>query len=494
MQSVINLKGLIIGCLIFYTASRVQSASFHQSIAENIQSIMDPLVATNNYAGNVVVLQNDSILFQQSYGNSDEGHQLENNRNTKFMLASASMIFTSAAIMKLVDERRMSLADKVDNFFPEFKNGDRITVHHMLAQRSGIPAWDAGWAVENLNRDKPHTTSQLMEYFEGDDLVFEPGSNYAHGRSEYILLAAIVEQVSGLPFGDYLEQAIFKPLGMHSSGHISNLMSASDIPNLANGYTEKGFTDVEPAPAIHWSVKTGHASIYSTVDDLARFAQAVLNRKLLSRQAWEQTLTDYGSHAGYGWFLNAHNNHTRYQVNGRSPGFASYFGIYPDDDLVVIMLSNRYVSLPYFVGPELAAAALGDSFEVLNLSIDNIPKELAKKYTGHYSMGANFYRPHGTVKIRYRNGRLYSGAYPLIPVMGENGDVIAFIHRHYWSRLEFGEDSRGGTILHFDDHRGTKQGFVNEWKWVILSAMLALGATYAIWKWKFQHRNKKANS
>jgi len=72
----------------------------------------------------------------------------------------------------------------VCRFFPEYKNGEQITIHHMLAQRSGIPALDAGLSTFNLKRNKPHTTTELIEYFKDDKLLFEPGSNYSHGRTE----------------------------------------------------------------------------------------------------------------------------------------------------------------------------------------------------------------------------------------------------------------------------------------------------------------------
>ncbi len=452
------------------------------SLTDKVNSIMEPLANSNNYGGSVLIVKDGKEWFSKSYGNQDEENNIANSEETKYMLASASMIFTSAAIMKLVDDGKLSLSDKISDFFPEFRNGDQITIHHMLAQRSGIPAWDSGIRLANFNRKQPHTTERLMSYFDNDDLIFEPGSKYAHGRSEYIVLAAIVEKVTDQTFEAYLAQSIFKPLGMNNSGHYAHTMTDEDIPGLAKGYTEKGFTDVTVAPGIHWSVKTGHASVYSTVGDLKKFAEAVLENKLLSESSWEAILTDYGSSVGYGWFLNPQGDHKRYQMNGRSPGFSTYFGIYPDENLVVIMLSNRYVSLPFFVGPELASAALGDAYEVLKLSIQDVDPKLANRITGRYKMGSDFYRPNGVVTIKYRNGKMYSGSYPLIPVLGEDGKITAFIHRHYWSRLTFSEDENGQIKLQFDDYSGQKQGLIEQWKWWFLGLGLLSTLLYLITK------------
>lgn len=466
--------------LFLYLANQISgiAQSLH-SPDSHLHEIMAPIVATNNYAGNVLILHRDSVIFSKSYGMMDEEKQLPNTLNTQYMLASTSMVFTSAAIMKLVETGQLSLSDKLSRFFPNHQYGDQITIHHMLAQRSGIPAWDGGWKIENFNRKKPHSIEKLMSYFMDEDLLFEPGSRYAHGRSEYILLAAIIEQVTGQTFGEYLRHSIFTPLGMHNSGHYSQKMTDTDLAFLAKGYTERGFYDVESAPEIHWSVKTGHASIYSTVEDLRIFSRAILHQELLSPESWGKIMTDYGQFAGYGWFLNPQNTRIRYQMNGRSPGFSSYFGIYPEDNLVVIMLSNRYVSLPHFIGPELASATLGGRYETLNLSLTAVDKELASRIVGQYQMGPNFYRPNGTVKIKYSNGKLYAGSYPLIPILTDEG-ITSFIHRHYWSRLTFTEAS-GDIQLFFDQYSGIKQSFFQEWKWIMAIALLTIALLAFIW-------------
>ena len=481
-----KLIWLLFFCFSYSISVFAQSVTTENntSVSGKVNSIMNPLVSSNNYAGNVLIIKKGSTIFSESYGMMDEENQLENSKEIKFFLASASMIFTSAAIMKLVDEGRISTTDNLAKFFPNYKNGDQITIHHMLAQRSGIPAWDGGMRIANFNRNKPHTTAELIEYFKDDELLFEPGSDYSHGRSEYILLVAIIEKISRQSFEDYLRESIFEPLSMHNSGHYSSLMTDDDIPSLANGYMEKGFTDVTAAPKIHWSVKTGHASIYSTVEDMRKFADAVLNKELLSKESWDAILTNHGNGVGYGWFLSPQEDHKRFQMNGRSPGFSSYFGIYPDDDLIVIMLSNRYVSLPFFIGPKLAAAVLGDTYESLKLTTQEVDKSFAKRITGHYKMGPHFYRPNGTVKIKYKNGKVYSGSYPLIPVLDDEGTITGFVHRHYWSRLEFATDQNGKTTLHFDNFKGQKQGFINEWKWVILGTILVVLLVYFIWNRK----------
>ncbi len=164
-----------------------------------------------------------------------------------------------------------------------------------------------------------------------------------------------------------------------------------------------------------WSSKTGHASIYSTTGDLHKFAVAIQERKLLSEGAWNKIFTDYGSHWGYGWSVSPQDGYKRHQINGRSPGFSSYFGIYPNENLIVIMLSNIYISLPYFVGPSIAAIAMGENYEQLNLSTDPMATQFANEVIGSYRF-EDFYRPGGAVKISFKDGILYSDGNALIPV------------------------------------------------------------------------------
>lgn len=150
----------------------------------------------------------------------------------------------------------------------------------------------------------PQTTESLINYFTDNDLLFSPNEKYSHGRSEYIMLANIIEKVSGKSFGRFLKDEIFKPLGMFQTGHYKS--GEEPIYDLATGYMPKDLYDVEPAVKINWSSKTGHASIYSTVGDLNKFGVAILNNKILTQDSWKRIFTDYGNQVGYGYFIRPH--------------------------------------------------------------------------------------------------------------------------------------------------------------------------------------------
>lgn len=366
------------------------------------------------------------------------------------------MIFTSAAILKLDQDGKLSINDTLSNYFPEYKNAGNMTLHHMLSQRSGIPAigYDGSINYDSITM-LSQSTATLFDYFKDYELLFPPGSKYNHGRSEYILLAAIVERVSGKSFGDFLRDEIFEPLDMHDTGHYRDKQEL--VENLSVGYTPKDLYDVEPVTPIDWSSKSGHASIYSTSADLRKFGNAILNNNLLNKESWDLIFNDYGNQVGYGWFIRPHLNRTRFQMNGRSPGFSSYFAIYPEEKLSIVVLSNNYISLPANIGMSIAAIVLKEPYEVLNLSNAKISTEIRNKILGKYQFDAKFYVPNYTLEVRSEEGNLICDWGGFIPIDKGELNITNYILRTFWSSIQFIWNESGEIVeMNFDGHRGIK--------------------------------------
>lgn len=415
-----------------------------------------PYVQTNNYSGSVLVVQKGKVLFSKAYGQMNRSYNLPNTSQTKFFLASASMIFTSAAIMKLAEEKKLSLDDPVAKYFPNYKQGKRLTLHHLLSQRSGIPAIGENQKVDYDSITKfQHSPEQLIHYVEEDSLLFAPGSKYNHGRTDYIVLAAIIEKITGKLFGTYLKESIFNPLKMTNTGHSTG--EKEIVSNLANGYSAVGHYEVENAYQINWTSKTGHGSIYSNTEDLYKFATAISENQFLSKESWQKIFIDYGDNVGYGWFIRDHLDRKRVQMNGRSPGFSSYFAIYPDDQLTVIVLSNNYISLPATLGLQLAALALKKPVTQTILTKKAIAPEQASQLVGKYQFGPDFYLKDFTMEVSYQNGNLSCSWGALIPVADATKPGTRFIQRTYWSDVEFTRNSAGeiDTML-VDGRKGIK--------------------------------------
>jgi CubicO group peptidase (beta-lactamase class C family) len=176
------------------------------------------------------------------------------------------------AILQLEEQGRLSVSDSVARFVPDFLNGDRIKLEHLLTHTSGIPNVNDLPDYDTFARS-PHTVEQLVAKFSSLPLDFQPGSDYHYSNSNYNLLALILEKVSGENYGDYVRKHILDQAGMQNTGHDGEALRLISI--VASGYEPAGINSYEKAPYLDWSNKTGNGSLYSTVDDLYRFDRAL---------------------------------------------------------------------------------------------------------------------------------------------------------------------------------------------------------------------------
>ena len=167
--------------------------------------------------------------------------------------------------------------------------------------------------------------------------------------------------------------------------------------------------------------------------------------------------TDYGDQEGFAWFLKPEHNRDRVHMNGRFPGFSSDFAIYPKEKLVVVVLSNNYISVPSAMGTMIAEAVLGEKYEPLKLSDTKLNESFAKKLVGTYKFGEKFYQPNFALSVRYDNGYLVTPWGGFIPIDKGDKNFKEYILRPYWSSIRFVENSNGEiTEMIFDEHKGTK--------------------------------------
>jgi len=203
-------------------------------LSRSLREVIDPIANSNNYAGSLVVQKDGKDIFKSSYGLAELESKIGHTSQTKFFLASVSAMFTAAAVMKLVDQGKLSLEDKLSKFVPGIKNGDKMTIHILLTERSGLPRIGSQGNVDyTVLTESKQSIDDLIGHIKELEPVFQPGEKYEHSRSSYILLARVIEKTSGMPFGDYLREEIFKPLGMKNSGHFSERDEIGKIPNLA---------------------------------------------------------------------------------------------------------------------------------------------------------------------------------------------------------------------------------------------------------------------
>ena len=413
-----------------------QATSAHDEIA----AYLDPYVRSNNFSGSILVVKSGRVLFRNSYGPSGLPDGAPNSVNTRFHVASLSMQFTAAAVMRLVEQGKLSLDTKVSELVADVPNGEKITVRELLQSNSGLPdANDMPGYDDLLNAHQ--TPESLVQFIRGQPPRFEPGGeSQGEEHSAYNLLALIAERVSGLPFKEVVRHEVFAPLRMRDSGIDDDSPIAGRV---ALGHVENGAVALQAAPRFHWSAKTGNGSAYSTVDDERRWLEGFLGNRFLSA-AHRQTMLNCCDN-GYGWEqIDDPRFHERYYfMNGEAPGFASTIIYMPRLHAEIVILSNLKITVPRAIAFDLAAMLEGVEYQRLELRAAPLTTDEMSHVLGNYTFGADFYRSNATLQLA-------AGAAGLILRWpgGPNSPVLVvddhhFIDRHYWARFSVTDDQNG---------------------------------------------------
>ncbi len=185
--------------------------------SEKAAALLDGLIQTNDPGLAVLVAQDGKILFENGYGLADRAHDVPVIPQTTFRIGSMTKQFTASAILKLQEEGKLSVNDKLSKYIPDFPRGDEVTLRHLLTHTSGIHSYTE--IPGFLNRvTNATTTAAIIESMKKDPYDFDPGAKWRYDNSGYVLLGYIVEKVSGQSYGDFLRENFFQPLGMTNTG------------------------------------------------------------------------------------------------------------------------------------------------------------------------------------------------------------------------------------------------------------------------------------
>jgi D-alanyl-D-alanine carboxypeptidase len=411
------------------------------SLDARIDAYIKPFVQGGNFSGAILLARAGKPLVSRGYGKANYELDVANTPRTRFHIASVSKPFTAAAVLLLETQGRLKVSDPIARFIPDFPRGQSTTLLHLLTHTSGIADINAApiYAAESM---KPHTPIDLVNLIRGLDPTSAPGERYAYSNSNYNLLAYVIERASGRPYGEFLHDAVFAPLGMADTGHDGNAQAL--IADRAAGYVPEGLAGFGNAPWFDWSTKTGNGSLYSTTADLLKFDQALYADRLLPKGAIERIL-GAGQGNVFGWFVNDRLGRRCMAANGRSPGFTATLQRYIDDQVTVIVLANTYSTASQApIAADLAALALG---ETVAPPADLVPISVAEPalaaFEGTYAGGDDFFFPGATLTVTRRAGYLMmhwstQADSTLVPVAPDT-----FLDRSFWARVRFMRDADG---------------------------------------------------
>jgi CubicO group peptidase (beta-lactamase class C family) len=290
----------------------------------------------------VAVFSNSELLFSKGYGLADLEKNIGIDSRTNFRLASVTKQFTAMCILILIEQGKLSLENKLSDYFPYFPSyADKITIEHLLQHTSGLLAYED--YIDDTVTVQLKDTDVLEIVMARDSTYFEPGSQHRYSNSGYAILAKIIENISGKSFAVYLEDNIFDPVGM--TGTVAFEQGISEVSNRAFGYhdTDSGmvFSDQSRTSAV-----LGDGGIYTSVTDMQKWDRALSSYQLISKEfqdkAWSKGTTTEGEviDYGYGWRLDEYDNRvTRYHTGGTC-GFSNVYFRFPENEISVLVLIN----------------------------------------------------------------------------------------------------------------------------------------------------------
>ena len=364
------MKKLKILCFTIFIISVVFSATGQNiDFKTQIDEYVKTYVKNGDFSGNILIAKDNKILFNQSYGKASYELNVPMQKNYKFRIASVSKTFTAAAIVLLNKNGMLSYSDKLSKYIPDFIQADSITIQELLLHQSGIADIDYDtYALDNLS------LKEIINSIKNKPLYFKPGTQSRYSNSGYLILAEIIEKVSGMNYNQFLNKYIFEKLGMTNTGIdykgkiIANKATGYSIGTGANGIASASWYDI--------NLETGSGSLYSTTYDLLKWLQAIKNKSL-----FDITSLPYP----FGWGKRDYfKNRNSIEQSGFLNGYSSYIGLYPSENLFIIALSNISSNFNEQSGRDLAAIYFKEKYNLPEVR-KNITQINLDIYTGAYS-------------------------------------------------------------------------------------------------------------
>ena len=356
------LAAIVVACVVLAGCGGHPGTANDRSdaaLASGVEAFAAGLAARDEFSGVVLVARHGRRIVRRGYGLADRQTGRPNSPETPFVLSSVSKMFTAVTVAKLVERKQLSFDATIGSLLPDYPSAEareQVTVHHLLTMSSGIkdlfgvPEFWAGIPAIKRPRD-------LWQYFATAPLEFRPGTRWAYCNSNFLLLGDIVEKLTGRPFPSVVEEQVFRPLGLTNTRYE---LDPSRIPAL--GYTRKppagggaGSEGArwhpaweEPKPGDDFVAGTAMGGGYSTVDDMARFADALVANRILDPETTARVLTgyidgDYGGQPhrhGYGFETRLVNGVRTAGHRGALAGSSNQVEFYPDLGYVVVVLGN----------------------------------------------------------------------------------------------------------------------------------------------------------
>lgn len=387
-----NIKKTLILFLVI-AAFQVNAQQFNSKI----DSLINKAVNLNRFNGTVLVSKNGKIVFEKGYGYQNVEKQIPNTTNTVYQIGSTTKEFTAAAIIKLCEQNKISLDDRLNKYFPAFAHGDEITIKNLLTHTSGLFELFRDPAFMESDKQQILSKEKLLSFFINKPLYFKPGTEYSYCNSGYVLLGLIIEKVTRKPYESIINEFFLKPLKMKNTGF--------DFPMVSNKQRAKGylrFTKTVKESSMPWNHTATYSagSLYSATGDLYLWHKGLLEYKVFSKESLEKVTTPFLEGYGLGCWIDIENGKKIVSHGGNIEGFTSYFGRIQEEDVCVILLNNIYNRQIESIGLSIFSILYDKPYSYFDEM--QVNKELLTSYVGEYEIKADYH-----IKITQDGNRLF---------------------------------------------------------------------------------------
>lgn len=359
---------LFAATLLFFTIAGT-NISYGQSITKNLDSLFNIMSKKGQLNGSVLIAESGKPVYQKAFGYANMETKQPLNNETMFELASVSKQFTAMAIMQLEENGKLKYEDNLKKYFPGLPY-EGVTVRHLLQHTSGLPDF-LGWDEKQLDTKRINTNKDILNALPKNikALSFKPGDQLAYSNTNYVLLALIVEKASGLTFSKYLDEKIFKPLGMTNTKVYSKWGNGSKLKNFAFGHVynmkknDYVLSDGKSVDKYSYYMDgiAGPYGISSNTSDLLKWDNALYTNKLITKANQDKAYvaarlnngakgTIGGIPYGFGWLIVAPNK-DRGRILMHTGGYSGYQNIivrYPDKRKTIIILTNKSTAIELY--------------------------------------------------------------------------------------------------------------------------------------------------
>lgn len=418
----IALPVIVLAVLAHSSSAQAPSVRFRQ--------VVQPYVDAQMFMGSVLVAKNGEVIFSKSYGMADMEWNIPNFSTTRFNIASMTKQFTAASILLLEDRGKLKTDDLVKKYLPEAPaSWDKICIYQLLTHTSGIP--------DDAAKYEPGSPDKLV--FNDRPLNFQPGEQWSYTNLGYIVLGYLVERISGQTYEEFVQENIFKPLGMKDSGMMSFV---TVIPRRASGYWP-GNNGIENADrSFDTRIGFSSGSLYSSTEDLFRWNEGLFGGKLLTPGSLRKMTTPFKGDYACGLYVKRVNGHLMIEHDGNNIGFNSDMAYYPEDRIAVIVLANLNGTVTSEMTRALAAVAHGETPPTPSVHKEiPLSKEVLTRCAGTYQF------PQYSLKMVPEGNHLL--------VEFDNGGTLAvfpesdtkFFSKPWPTRFEFSKNEHGEFVI-----------------------------------------------